>query len=185
MDRDTMLWVAGGLIAAAVVAAILLMLFRRNQRRRLREEFGPEYERTVDRYGDRGRAETDLQQRKERVAKLSLRPLATAERSRFSEEWRRIQTRFVDDPSASIREADALVSEVMRTRGYPVENVSTQTSDLSVLAPALVENYRSAHDIFLRNEQHDADTEDLRRALVHYRGVFTVLLEEAPISRVA
>lgn len=181
MQNQQIVFVIGGLlIVGVIIAYIVAVVLPRQRSRKLREEFGPEYERTMEHHGDRARAEADLKMRKERVSGLRLRSLAEAERAKYIKDWQRIQARFVDEPSASIMEADLLVADVMRARGYPVKDFDTQASDLSVGYPALVENYRSAHAIFLRNERGHASTEELRQAVVFYRGVFSELLEEEP-----
>jgi hypothetical protein len=84
---------------------------------------------------------------------------------------------FVDDPSGSIREADRLVCDAMRVRGYPMSDFDRRAEDLSVDHPQVVKNYRAAHDIALRSERNEASTEDLRRGLVYYRDLFDELLE--------
>lgn len=186
MDRVEILWVIVGLaVVGALIALILTVVLPRQRSRKLREEFGPEYERTFHRYGDRTRAEADLKERKERVSNLRLRSLAEAERARYVMQWEGIQARFVDEPSASIREANMLVADVMQARGYPVRDFDSQAGDLSVNYPALAENYRSAHAIFLRNERGQASTEELRQAVVFYRGVFSELLQGEAIRRSA
>jgi len=185
MDSQTMFWVLIGVLAVvAIGAGIYFMFWRpREQSHQLREEFGPEYDRTVSHFGDRTQAEAELKARKERVSKLNVRSLAAADRARYAEEWRQIQARFVDEPSASLREADVLLTQVMRARGYPVEDFETQANDISVQAPDLVDNYRQAHAFAVRNEQGEITTEELRRALVRYREVFGTLLEEEPLRR--
>lgn len=186
MERDAILWVIGGLVVVgAIIAIVLAVVLPRRRSLKLREEFGPEYEHTVSRYGDRSRAEADLVERKERVSGLRLRSLSEDERARFLTQWKQIQSRFVDEPSTSILEANMMVAEVMRARGYPLRDFDTQAADLSVNYPALAENYRSAHAIFVRNEQGHASTEELRQALVFYRGVFSELLDDASIRRAA
>lgn len=52
-----------------------------------------------------------------------------------------------------------------------------RAADISVDHPALVETYRAAQTIALRNERGEADTEALRKAVVHYRALFDELLE--------
>jgi hypothetical protein len=42
-----------------------------------------------------------------------------------------------------------------------------------------VENYRAAQAIAVRGERGEADTEELRKAIVHYRALFDELLEVA------
>jgi hypothetical protein len=41
----------------------------------------------------------------------------------------------------------------------------------------VVDNYRSGHAIARRNVHDEADTEELRQAIVHYRALFEELLE--------
>lgn len=186
MDIETILLTVGALVVVGgIVGFILAVALPRRRSQRLREEFGPEYERTIDRYGNREWAEADLKRRKDRVSALRLRRLTGTERDKYVTQWNRIQARFVDEPSDSIVEAQGLVSEVMRARGYPVRDFDIQASDLSVNHPALAENYRSAHAIFLRNQKGQATTEDLRQAVVYYRGVFSELLEDETIRRAA
>ena len=185
-DNNALLWIIGGLlIIGAVAAYVFAVLLPRKRSEGLRKEFGPEYDRAVGRHGDVKQAEADLRERKERVSGLHLRSLDGAERIRYEAEWDRIQARFVEEPSASIREAHRLVGEVMRARGYAVQDIDTQVKDLSVNYPTLAENFRQAHRIYLHNEQGGASTEELRQAVVHYRGVFSELLEEEPLRRSA
>src|SRR3954469_2006188 len=104
-------------LVAAIGAAV--WLYMRNQRtEQLQSRFGPEYDRAVSEHRDQRQAERELEQRAERVDHLNIRPLTTAERDRYADLWRSVQTRFVDDPSGATDEADQLVGEVMATRGY-------------------------------------------------------------------
>ena len=173
---DTWLWI---LIIAAAVLVVLIAAWavgRSRRTRQLREGFGPEYERTVDERGRR-QAESELAERQERREKLDIRPLTTAARDRFLERWRTTQERFVDEPEGAVSDADRLVTEVMRERGYPVDDFEQRAADVSVDHPELVENYRAAHDISRRSRDGQASTEDLRQAMVHYRSLFEELLE--------
>ena len=172
-------WVIALIIAAAVIIVALLAWIWLQQRRRgqLRSSFGPEYDRLVDQYGDRKRAEKELSERKTRVERLAIKPLSPADRDRYADAWRATQARFVDNPDSAIEEADKLIGEVMRARGYPVGDFESRAADLSVEHGKLVTNYRSAHAIAERNRERQASTEDLRQALVHYRSLFDDLLE--------
>lgn len=170
-------------IAALILAVVIMFTIAANQRRRsdlLRERFGPEYNRTVDELGDRRRAEAELAARTQRVRAFDLHPLSEAERNRFSEAWRATQARFVDDPSGAVKEADRLVGEAMRARGYPVGDFEQRAADVSVDHAQVVQNYRAAHDIALRNDRGKATTEDLRQAMVYYRELFNELLATEP-----
>jgi hypothetical protein len=163
------------LLIALVAAGVVIARQRRSQQ--LQEGFGPEYGRTLAERGDRRAAESELRERRERHEQLEIRELEPDARERFSERWRGAQRRFVDQPAAAVAEADALVSEVMRERGYPVEDdFDRRAADISVEHPVVVENYRSAHEISGRAIRNEAGTEDLRQAMIHFRELFEELL---------
>jgi hypothetical protein len=167
-------WAAIG-IAIAVVLGVIAA-WRLMMTRRLKGEFKDEYDRTVEESGGRFRGESELRSREKRRQQLDIRPLSDAAHERFRVRWEEIQVRFVDQPEQAVRDADRLVIEVMRTRGYPMEDFEQRAADISVDHPHVVDNYRAAHAIAESNENRDADTEDLRRAVVHYRGLFEELL---------
>jgi hypothetical protein len=169
-----------GLIVAALIVVALAAAFalKRHRSTHLRERFGDEYDRTVETTGKRSLAERELERREERVAHLDIRPLSATDRSRFLERWGVIQSRFVDEPRASVAEADELLEEVMRARGYPTEDFEHNAADLSVHHPAFVESYRAAYTIKARRGDGQATTEELRRAMIHYRALFAHLLED-------
>ena len=174
------------IILAVVVAGIAVGAFlfvRRLRSENLRKQFGPEYKRAVDQYGDQRKAEAALAAREERVRKLEIRGLTTEEQHRFEDAWKRTQARFVDEPSAAVGEADGLVKELMQARGYPVGDFEQRAADVSVDHPNVVTNYRAAHDIATRNKSGKATTEDLRQAMVHYRSLFEELLAEPQLTR--
>lgn len=175
MNDPVILVLIIALVVAVAVAAWMYTQKRRTET--LRDQFGPEYEHAVQEHGDRKTAEEALKERTERVEHLKLRPLASREREQFAERWRLVQAQFVDDPTGATKEADGLVGEAMRTRGYPVGDFDQRAGDVSVDHPHVVENYRAAHEIALRNERGEAETEDLRKAMVHYRALFEELLE--------
>ncbi|HZU76108.1 MAG TPA: hypothetical protein VFA70_05040 [Dehalococcoidia bacterium] len=162
-------------VVLAVGAAVWFYL-RERRSRQLREHFGPEYDRAVRDTGDTRRAERELAARQERVERLQIRPLSAADRDRFADAWRRTQAQFVDDPTAAIRSADELIGDAMQKRGYPVGDFETRAADLSVDHPTVVSNYRAAHAIAMSSAQGGASTEDLRKAMVHYRALFDELV---------
>lgn len=174
-----------GLIAAVIILAAVVawLLLDRRRSLRLRSRFGPEYERMVRQEGDRRRAENELERREKRVERLHVHPLLARDRDRFLAEWRADQARFVDDPAGAVTEADRLVQEVMRQRGYPVADFDQRVEDISVDHPHLVQNYRAARELVARHRRGEASTEDLRKALVYYRGLFDELLEVHEVSR--
>lgn len=172
---DTWVWIV--IVAAAVFVVLLAIAWAASRKRRtahLQEGFGPEYDRTVEEAGSRRKAESELTDREKRREELDIRPLASASRDRFAGRWSGVQERFVDDPSQALRDAHVLVVEVMRERGYPTDDFEQRAADVSVDHPHVVENYRSAHAI---TERSDADTEEQRQGMVHYRALFDELLE--------
>ncbi len=170
-------------IVIIAVAVIAFLVTRKRRSQKLRERFGPEYDRVVKQEGDMRKAEGVLEFREKRREKFKIRPLAAADRSRFATAWEEVQGRFVDDPGATVTMAENLVTEVMRARGYPIGEFEQRAADISVDYPLVVENYRSAHAIALRHNAGKASTEDLRQAMVHYRTLFEELLNEGDVLR--
>ena len=165
-------------IAAIVVIAIAVwILFKRQRSQKLRSHFGPEYDHAVRQYGGPAKAEDALAARQRRMEKIHIHPLSSHERDRFADLWHDVQSHFVDDPSGSIREADRLVADVMVARGYPMSDFEHRAEDVSVDHPRVVKNFRTAHAIALRDGRGEANTEDLRHAMVCYRELFEELLE--------
>ena len=156
------------------------MYYQQQRRKALRARFGPEYTHAVRQYGSEARAEQALADRQRRLEKLHISFLTPADRQRFVEQWQDVQRGFVDDPGSSIQRADELVSDVMRTRGYPVTDFEHRVEDISVDHPEVVQNFRAAHAIAERHRQGKAGTEDLRQGLVYYRDLFDDLLETQP-----
>jgi FtsZ-interacting cell division protein ZipA len=166
-------------IAIVAIAFAAWMYLQKERTQKLRSKFGPEYDRAIDEHGDRLHGESDLEKRAKRVEKFHIRRLEPAEQTRYAESWQREQALFVDNPRDAVNHADALVQEVMKQRGYPVSTFEQNAADLSVDHPRVVENYRLAHEIALRDGQSRANTEDLRRAMVSYRTLFEDLLEQS------
>jgi len=166
-------------VAAAVVVGVVVWAGTRSARsRQLQRRFGPEYDRTVAASGSRGEAEADLQERRELRDRLDIRPLSEPARERYLADWQQVQSRFVDDPSGAVAEADRLVAVVMRERGYPVDDFESKAALVSVDHPDVVEHYRQGHDIFVSFDRGEAATEDLRQAMRHYRALFDDLLDD-------
>jgi hypothetical protein len=165
-------------IAAIVVAAVIFLAARKRRSQNLREQFGPEYDRVVRKEGDVQKGERTLEFRQKHRKTLEIRPLSPTDHERFSRRWTEVQSQFVDNPSDAVALADGLITEVMQARGYPTTDFTQRAADISVDHPVVVDNYRSAHDIAERRSRGQASTEDLRQAMVHYRALFTELLEE-------
>lgn len=171
------LWLIVAILAVVIIGAGVWVFTQRRQSERLAERFGPEYERALDDSGDRRAAERELAEREKRVSKLDIRRLDPQERDRFATAWTDVQAQFVDDPSGAIGQADTLVQRVMDARGYPVADFEQRAADISVDHPRVVEEYRGAHAIAERHAAGGVETEELRRAMIHYRALFEDLLE--------
>jgi hypothetical protein len=182
----TWTWVLIIALAIVVLAAIAWVLVKRRRRRALQGTFGPEYDRTVRERDSRRAAESELQERQRRREELKIRSLTPLARTRYADEWHGVQAKFVDDPGNAVVDANGLVLRVMGDRGYPMEEFEQRAADISVDHPDVVEHYRAAYRISLRNGDGRASTEDLRQAMVHYRSLFEELLgDEADESRAA
>ena len=180
MDSQTQMIVAAVVVLLVVAAAAWMYYTRsRQSRARLRERFGPEYDRTVAAVGSPDKADALLSERAARVDRFKIRPLVREQADAFAREWHRIQALFVDDPDAAVVEADRLLTQVMTARGYPLEDFDRRADDISVDHPHVVENYRIAQALVLKRQRGMADTEELRQALVNYRSLFDDLLEVA------
>lgn len=172
----TWAWVLVIVVLLSLAAAVLLA--RRRSRRpdtaALRQRFGPEYERAVAERGNRVKAERELADIAEKRDRLDVRPLSAESRARHAARWERVQAAFVDQPHRAVREADALIAEVMHERGYPVDDMHERTSLVSIDHPDVVQHYRAAYEVTSRGG--GATTEDLRQAFVHYRALFDRML---------
>ena len=158
-----------GLILAAVFAA-------RQRSKKYAKKYGPDYGHTVKTMGDEKKAQTEMDERQKHVGTLDIRSLSLSERERFLAEWKAVQAKFIDQPGPATVEADHLIMEVMQLRNYPVSDFEQRAADISINYPELVSNYRLAREIAIKNDHHQADTEELRQALVYYRSLFDELL---------
>ena len=183
MSSREIMWIV---LAVLIVAAVALAGFaawrgrRRKQRESLARRFGPEYERLMQQHGNAAVVERELEARARRVRKLPIKELSESERKMFGEAWHQAQERFVDTPAIAVHSAHELVQQVMRARGYPVDDFEQRVSDLSVEHAGVVEHYRAAHALHESNQQGHGDTEELRQAMVHYRALFADLLGTPP-----
>ncbi|MES2938535.1 MAG: hypothetical protein V4864_12695 [Pseudomonadota bacterium] len=175
LDNETLILLVGLAVVALFIGAWLFN--RKRQSEALEKRFGPEYSRAVDEMGSRPKAEAELLARQKRVEQLDIVALPPQEAARFSQSWTSIQARFVDNPQGALAEADQLVRELMLRRGYPMGDFDRRAADISVHHPAVVDHYRAAHTIAQRDTRGEADTEQLRQAVVHYRALFAELLQ--------
>ena len=172
------------ILVLVIVGGILGVVYAgRKRTERLSDHFGTEYDRTVETAGDQKKAITELEQRQKHVDALNIRPLTMPEREQYLADWKEVQSKFVDEPDRAIIDADHLIMEVMQVRAYPVADFEQRAADLSVNYPELVSNYRAARVIANKNEQQQADTEELRQAMIYYRSLFKELLGlEEPVE---
>ena len=175
IDTQTWIMIASGVVLLIALAA--LIIYKKKQSHRLHERFGKEYDRSVDDLGSKSKAESELKARERRVEHLNILPLEPAEAARFSQAWKDLQGRFVDNPKNAVAQADQLVRELMLKRGYPMGDFESRAADISVDHPEVVAHYRAAQAIAVRDKRGEADTEELRKAVVHYRALFDELLE--------
>lgn len=186
------------ILIALVVVVVAVVVVALNKRRsaQLRDRFGPEYERVVDRHGDRRSAESELRERLDRRRHADLRELTEDDRDRYAGRWRVVQGMFVDDPRRAVDEGAQLVEQVMAERGYLASDDATHDDDgdgavdhdryelVAVDHPGLVEHYRSARSGDLGSESVD----ELRQAFLHHRQLFEALVqgeqaEQAEVAR--
>lgn len=190
LDTNTLIAVVA--VAVVVIAVIAALAWNAHQSRRLRARFGPEYDAVLRRTGSKAKAEKELRQREKRVEKFQIVPLSSADAAKFANAWNRLQGSFVDDPKGVLIEADKLVRDLLNKRGYPVADFELRAADISVDHPIVVNNYRAAQRIVSLDQRGEASTEDLRKAVVHFRALFDELLgsskprdQAAPPTRLA
>lgn len=177
MGTTTIVLIVVIVLLVIALAAAGVLLSRRRRSEQLQEHYGPEYERTLAETGDRRTTEARLTEREQRHRGLDVRDLSPEERDRFSSSWTDIQRGFVDDPVQSVHHADALVVEIMQTRGYPVDDFERRAEDISVEHPQVVQHYREARQIRLATDDGTVDTEQQRHAVTSYRALIDTLLD--------
>ncbi|MFL5927044.1 MAG: hypothetical protein ACJ77E_08925, partial [Gaiellaceae bacterium] len=173
----TWVWIVIAVVVVLVVLGVIWAGQRKRRTKALQERFGSEYDRVAADAPTKRAAESELQEREQRREQFDIRPLDPGQREAYRAQWQTIQARFVDDPSGSLAAADSLIQTVMRERGYPVDDFDTRAGDLSVDHPDVVENYRAGHGIAVAHDRGKAGTEELRRAVQHYRVLFGELVE--------
>ncbi|WP_250035739.1 hypothetical protein [Paractinoplanes maris] len=173
------------IVILVVVIAAILVGVRAMRRKQLQNTFGPEYDRVVADSGSRTEAEKELREREKKHASLELKPLSAEAQATYSANWEELQIQFVDDPQQAVTAADDLVTRLITDRGYPTGEYDDRLANLSVEHARTLDHYRQAHEISRRNTAGDANTEDLRQALVHYRALFADLLGTDPVPSTA
>ena len=183
MNLDTQTWIIiAGIVLIGAIAVAAWLAYRKRQTDQLKLRFGSEYAHAVGDLGSRTKAESELRARQLRVGKLDIVALSAAEAARFGQAWAALQGRFIDNPKGVLVEADHLVRELMQKRGYPVADFARRAADILVDHPTVVEHYRAAQATALRDQRGEADTEELRQGVVHYRALFEELLEVSGVG---
>jgi len=174
---DTVAWIILG-IAAVVIIVLAVVAARWRNQANLQERFGPEYERQVAMHGSERDAARHLRDVADQRDQLDIRRLEPTARDRYTRRWQAVQTEFVDRPGHALDEADRLITDVMRDRGYPVEDFGKRAELVAADHPEIVKHYRAAHAA--RRDHHGqpgaVGTEELRQAFVHYRALFDELI---------
>lgn len=177
MDTTNTTVIILAVIVAFIIGGLLGTVVTRQRRtKRLQEKFGSEYERTLNELGDRRQAEQELEARLDHVKTLDIRPLSAEESERYTNEWRASQAEFVDEPLLALQKADRIIREVMKAKGYPVEDFEQRIADISVEYPELVTDYRGLHLIAVKEDDEKVSTEEMRQAMVHGRALFENLV---------
>jgi len=187
------------IVVVVVVVIVLLALYfasRRRaaqrseeQRERSREEFGPEYERTVEERGSEEDAERELRERRGRVERR-IEPLSEESSGHFEERWTEVERVFVENPERSIEMADRTVSDLLSERGFVSDagqsDEETEQS-LAVMHPEVADDYREARrmraEVVGRSaggaeDDSEESTEGLRQAIRKYRAVYERLVQQ-------
>jgi len=178
-------WILIAIGAVIVLALIAWLVFAQRRTSRLRDRFGPEYDRVAGATHDKRAAEAELSEREQRRESFDIHELPETSRARYVEQWKTVQAEFVDEPQRAVESADALLQQVMAERGYPVEDFDQRAADLSADHPDVVQNYRAGHALAESSRGDGESTEDLRQAMHHYRALFEELVERAPAQRSA
>lgn len=171
------IWIALGVVALLLVVALISRGSRKSQSESLRAKFGNEYDHAVSEHGSRKKAERDLIERAEQVKKYNIVPLQASDRDRFRADWQKVEQHFLERPTTAVVEADELIAEIMRRRGYPMGDFERHAADLSVTHPSITEHYRAGHRV-IGETPGSASTEDLRQAMLHYRALFDELIDD-------
>ncbi len=76
--------------------------------------------------------------------------------------WASIESRFIDAPAAALTQADLTVTPLVEAAGRDSPTVA---------------DYRTAHEIMLKDQRGEASADDQRRAMQLYRSVYQRLTQ--------
>jgi hypothetical protein len=160
--------IIGIIIAVIVVVAAIVVASGELRRARMRRQFGPEYERLAQELGSKKKADAELAARQRRVQALNIGELSADQRASYSGDWTAVQERFVDTPTEAVSAASTLIWNVMRDRGYPVDDRNASTEALSYYHARSLDGYRQTQAL----QVDAATTEELREAMIRFRAMF-------------
>jgi hypothetical protein len=160
-------------IICVIVAAVAVAGIQYSRRQALRRRFGAEYDHLAREVGPR-QAQAELTERQRLFDKLDIRSLTPEQQARYEGEWTMAQERFVEDPAQATRAAAALVTAVARDRGFSADDNAKLLTELSVGYSRELKGYRRALETDARIPE--AETEELREAVIGYRTMFHGLL---------
>lgn len=177
MNIQTILLIILAVLVVIAIGLVVALTALRYRSMKLKQKFGPEYDYTLEKAGDRRYAEAELKDREKRVNELDIHPMSEADKDRYHREWNDIQAQFVDDPLGATQQANRTITEVMISRGFPVEDMEERSEDLSVIYPKFVSGYREANSILSKSHDDGVSTEDLRQAMVKLHSLFDALID--------
>lgn len=160
--------IIGIIIAVIVVVAVIVVASGELKRARMRRQFGPEYDRLATELGSKKKADAELTARQRRVEALNIHELSAEQKASYGGDWTAVQERFVDTPAEAVSTAGTLIWNVMRDRGYPVDDRRASMEALSVYHAEPLTGYRQVQGI----QAESATTEELREAMIRYRAMF-------------
>jgi PAS domain-containing protein len=160
--------IIGIIVAVIVVVGVIVVASGELRRARMRRQFGPEYDRLAKELGSKKKADAELTARQRRVEALNIHDLSAEQQASYGGDWTAVQERFVDTPAEAVSTASTLIWNVMRDRGYPVDDRRASLEALSVYHAEPLAGYRQVQDIRPEN----ATTEELREAMIRYRALF-------------
>ena len=160
--------IIGIIIAVIVVVAAIVVASAELRRARMRRQFGPEYDRLAQELGSKKKADAELAARQRRVEALNIHELSPDQQASYSGDWTVVQERFVDAPTEAVSAAGTLIWEVMRDRGYPADDRNASMEALTVYHARSLDGYRQTAEL----QTETATTEELREAMIRYRGLF-------------
>jgi len=160
--------IIGIIIAVIVVVAAIVVASAELRRARMRRQFGPEYDRLAQELGGKKKADAELAARQRRVEALNIHELSPDQQASYSGDWTAVQERFVDAPAEAVSAAGTLIWNVMRDRGYPADDRNASMEALTVYHARSLDGYRQTAEL----QTETATTEELREAMIRYRGLF-------------